>query len=337
MDRKPGKRRLTWFGNDRPRVPNTPQPPSAGSSPRMPNTLGRMWQREPRGHEATDSWLVGEPQAPDASSPRPAGWEPLSNLPELPPMLADNGFAARSARADRYNQLAGESSSKNDHAAPLWGQSDAAVPATATADDARQDHPQDGRLRALWRTVATKIRRPRLALAVVAGVLALCLILGVAALSSAIGNAFQSGPNSTQGVLGARSATTVASPSTGHATPSATTTTSGAVTATVAPANTQPPTPLTIAFTCASGVIGGAGKVCAHTLPHATLTLSVRYCDGSNAKGKAFHGVSYADSGGNYTWNWTVTTTCAGAATATVTATSAGHTVTSTTTFTVTR
>lgn len=343
MDRKPGRRRPTWFGNNRHaahNAPYPPNPPSASAPPKQPNTLGRMWQREPGGRMDTDSWLLGEPQTPDASSPRQPGWEPLSNLPELPPMLADNGFRARSEIADRYNRLAPESTT-DEHDAPLWVQPDALASSGAPADiatDARQDFPPEGRLRALWSTFATRVRRPRLALGVIAGVLAVCLIFGIAALGNAVGNAFTQGsPNSAHGVLGTGSAAATASPSAGHATPGATTTTSASSATTATPANTQPPTPLTIAFTCASGVAGGTGKVCVHTLPHASLSLTVRYCDGSYAKGKAFHGVSYADSNGDYTWSWTVTTTCIGAATATVTATSAGKTVTSATTFTITR
>lgn len=308
MNRKPGRRRLTWFGK------NQPGAPTAANTP---NTLGKMWRREPRGRGETDSWLVGEPQAPDgSSSPRP-DWEQYPNLPALPPPFEDNGFAARRASADRRDQLGGDSST-DAHATPIWGQPDSHA-------DSRQDRPHDGRLRALWWKVATRFRRPRLALTVVAGALALCLLLGVAAL----GAAFPHGaPNSAHGARGANGA--LVSPTSRTATPNATTTT------TTTPGNTHPPTPLTIAFTCASGVAGGTGQLCVHTLPNAALSLAVRYCDGSYAKGKAFHAVSYADGSGNYTWRWNVTTSCGGAATATVTANSAGQTATQSATFTVT-
>ena len=107
-------------------------------------------------------------------------------------------------------------------------------------------------------------------------------------------------------------------------------------TPTLAPTSTAaPPPPLTLAFTCASGQIRGTGQVCVHTLPRASLTLTVRYCDGSTAKG--LHGGVTADGSGNYTWSWLVRTSCAGPATATVTATANGQSLTESDTFTITR
>ncbi len=311
MDRKPGKRRLTWFGNNRSSASNAP------NTPNTPDTLGRMWPREPRGRGETDSWLVREPESPDKPTPPQTGWDPLPKLPAWPPLPGENQFATKKASDDIYDSLGGNSST-DKHAAPPQGQ-----------PDSRQSRPHSAKLRALWWKVTTTLRRPRVALAAVAGVLALCSVLGVAAL----GNSFlHSKPNSAQSTLGAGSTNSVmASPSAGQATPSASTTT------TAAPGKTQPPTPLTIAFTCASGVAGGTGQLCTHTLPYAALSLSVRYCDGSYAKGKAFHGVSYADSSGNYTWRWNVTTTCVGVATATVTAKSGGQIVTKSMTFSITQ
>ena len=98
---------------------------------------------------------------------------------------------------------------------------------------------------------------------------------------------------------------------------------------------TAPPPPLTLAFTCASGQIRGTGQVCVHTLPQASLTLAVRYCDGTTAKG--LHGGVTADGSGNYTWSWPVHTTCAGPATATVKADWNGQSLTESDTFTITR
>ena len=95
-----------------------------------------------------------------------------------------------------------------------------------------------------------------------------------------------------------------------------------------------PAPPLTLAFTCASGQLRGTGQVCVHTLPGASLNLTVRYCDGSTAKG--LHGAT-ADASGNYTWTWLVRTTCAGQATATVKASWNGQSLTQSDTFTITR
>ncbi len=108
------------------------------------------------------------------------------------------------------------------------------------------------------------------------------------------------------------------------------TTTAGAI-STATHTATQP---LTITFTCASGSLRGSGKVCVHTTPSAALNLSVRYCDGTTAKG--LHGTGIANASGDYTWNWAVHMTCVGQATATVTAKQGGVTVTATKTFNIT-
>lgn len=313
MNHKPGKRRLTWFWKNRSKAPNPPNTPRALKSP---SPLGKMWEQESHGRKETNSWLLREPQAPHESSPHQPDGEPYPNLPAWPSAPERDRFGARKASGDMGDRMGGDSST-DGHAAPSRGQ-----------QDAHRGRFYAGRLRALWWKVKTAFRRPRIVLVAVASTLALCSILGVAAL----GNAFlHSAPNGAQGTSGVGSVNSaVASPS-GQATPSVTTTT------TAAPGNTQPPTPLTITFTCASGVDGGVGQLCVHTLPKAALSLSVRYCDNTYAKGKAFHGVSYADGSGNYTWRWNVNTTCVGVATATVTAKSAGQTVTQSATFTVTR
>lgn len=313
MDRKPAKRRLTWFGNNRPGAPDAPYAPI---SPKAPNTLGKMWRQEPHGRDERDGWLSDERQAPEEPAPSRSGWpSPPSRPPR--PELEDERFASRSGEYERRDRWSGESDT-GAYAAPASDQPDAAW-----------YRPRQGRLRALWSTVTTSLRRPRRARVMVAGILALIMILGVTTLA----HAFLSGaPNSAHGGPGAGSGNGLAVSSTaGQATPKATTT------GTAAPVKTQPPAPLTVAFTCASGAIGGTGQVCAHTLPGATLTLSVRYCDGSYAKGKVFHSAYTADGSGDYTFHWNVVTTCAGAATATVTAKSAGQSVTKSVTFTVTQ
>ncbi|HEX8996654.1 MAG TPA: hypothetical protein VF812_11535 [Ktedonobacterales bacterium] len=91
--------------------------------------------------------------------------------------------------------------------------------------------------------------------------------------------------------------------------------------------------PLALTFTCASGSVRGSGQVCVHTLPATTLNLTVRYCDGSYAKG--LRSVGVADTNGNYTWTWPIHVACAGAATATVTAKQGNQTLTATKTFSI--
>jgi len=77
--------------------------------------------------------------------------------------------------------------------------------------------------------------------------------------------------------------------------------------------------------------------VCVHTLPNASLTLSVGDVSLNLTKGKGFHGATYADNNGNFTWRWEISTSCVGSATATVAARSSGQTVTQSVTFTVSR
>lgn len=293
MDRKPEKRRLTWFGNNRPAAPKVP---STSIPPNSPGTLSRMWDHEPPRREEANAW------------------------PKLP---EGDLFAARGGsddqRGDRYDGQRDDSYT-DEHAAPAWGQ-----------PDARQGDSRGGRLRELWRTFATNVPRPRLALLAVVATLALCAVMGVAALGvSFFNNAANSArhPLTAGGVSGASSSATTKATATATAT--------GTTSAT--PATTAAPTALTITFTCAQGAAGGAGQVCVRTAPHAALNLTVRYCDGSNAKGKTFHTTSYADSGGNYTWRWNVASgACVGAATATVTAQLAGKTINQKDTFAITR
>ncbi|HEU0028257.1 MAG TPA: hypothetical protein VFQ25_14185 [Ktedonobacterales bacterium] len=304
MNRKPEKRGLTWFGNNRSGARNDPHAPYPPIAPKTPNTLGKMWRREPRGRGDTDAWLVGEPQAPAEPPPLQAGSEPYPNLAAWP-------------QAPDRDRL-GDHSATGERAAPIRTQP--GIP------NLLKGRLHLGRWRALWWKFAPPLRRPYLAVAVGVGAIALCSLLGV----TALGAAFHGQPNTAQGTPGAGSANgAVVSPSAGQATPS--------VTTTATPGSTASPSPLTIAFTCASGTAGGTGQICIQTLPHAALSLSVRYCDGSYAKGKAFHGVDYADGSGNHTWRWNVNTSCLGAATATVTARAAGQTITQSTTFTVTR
>jgi hypothetical protein len=318
MSRKPKKRGLTWFGTNRSGARDTPDAPYPPISPKAPNTLGAMWRQESHGRGDTDAWLVGEPQAPGESPPRQSGLEPYPSLPAWSATPQRDRFAAKGASDDTRDRLGGDSDA-GGRGAPVRTQP--GVP------NLLQGRLIPGRLRALWGKVAAPLRRPYVALAAGVGAVALCAIFGAVALGAAF---LHGGSTNAQGTPGAGSLNgAVASASAGQATPS--------VTTTVTPGITPSPSPLTIAFTCASGAAGGPGQVCVRTLPHAALSLSVRYCDGSYAKGKAFHGASYADGSGNYTWRWNVNTTCLGAATATVTARSAGQTLTQSTTFTITR
>lgn len=189
---------------------------------------------------------------------------------------------------------------------------------------------------ALWRRWRGASRRARVAI-VAAIILPLLLIAGCSSLAlSALGGVTLGASSS---LLGAQ-ATQQASALTGTPAAAATATQMASM-ATSAPtsAPTRAPTStpnqtLTLTITCASGAIRGTGKVCVQTQPSAALSISVRYCDGNDAKG--LRGAATADSSGAYTWTWPVRTSCAGAATATVTAQWRGKTVKASQTFTIT-
>lgn len=314
MDRRPGKRRLTWFGNNRPGAPKTPNTPI---TPKTPSTLGRMWQQNSRDSEGTDTWLVDESTAPGKQTSQPPDWQSLPHLPKWPPLPEDDPFAR--GRPIEETRTVPIGSPLTDQEQPSFSDQRVGFRGDAAAQGLRS------LLRRFWS------KSPRLRVGVVAGAatIVLCLLLGAVALGNAFLNSVPETAKSTPGTGGSN--VLVISPSAGQITPSVTTTT------TVVPANTQPPTPLIVTFTCSSGVAGGAGQVCVHTLPNAALSLSVRYCDSSYAKGKAFHGANFADGNGDYTWRWDVNTSCIGSATATVVAKSAGQTVTQSLTFTITK
>ncbi|HEX5440888.1 MAG TPA: hypothetical protein VFW76_08395 [Ktedonobacterales bacterium] len=230
-------------------------------------------------------------------------------LPQWPPLRDGQGGATR----DEAAVAPDESQQTEPQLAPPWEQ---------PASNQREHAPPTPFMP--WRFWLAS-RRQQVGLAAILGAVVLTVLLGFVVLRAIFpsqgSNAGQVTPTAGRAVNGVASST-VAAP-----TPSPTT----------APARNTPAPPFTVAFTCASGAIGGRGMVCVHTQPGAMVSLTVRYCDGSYAGGKGLHGNAHADASGNYTWRWNVGASCAGTATATVTAKSSGQTVTQSTTFTVTR
>lgn len=153
------------------------------------------------------------------------------------------------------------------------------------------------------------------------------VVLLIAALSVALAARVPSSINSRGGIppLGSQASQTASGAT---STELATVTPQGSTT----PAATQPPA-LSIAFTCASGQLHSSGKVCVHTQPGASLRITVRYCNGAEAKG--LHGNATANADGDYTWTWPIGSACVGTATANVTAKWQGQTATSSETFAV--
>lgn len=198
---------------------------------------------------------------------------------------------------------------------------DAAASTSTTDGPATGSHPRGrDRLRAL-RRLRIPPRRAVLALGLGAIVLMIvALSLALAARVPGGVNLAGAPPSGSQASQTATGATTTALPT---VSPQAATST---------PAPTQPPA-LSLTFTCASGQLHGTGKVCVHTLPRASLSITVRYCNGAEARG--LHSGVTADADGNYTWTWHIRTACVGTATATVTAKWQGQSVTSSETFTI--
>ena len=271
--------------------------------PSRPNTLGQAWRR--------------------ASQPRRGQADNLPPLPDWPPM-----------RDERLEDRAGDNW-------PSLGPS----PSIGSPDRDYQRDPHDARdpepaqrkpdpqrpaleLWRRWRGASRKVQ----ALVVAAILLPLLLIAGCSSLAlHALG-----GIGGSSLPLTSAQATQQASAVNG--TPGAATATHAPTTApTAAPTRaptSAPSAPLTLSITCASGAIHGTGKVCVRTQPSAALSISVKYCDGTSAKG--LHAGATADSSGAYTGTWPVRSACVGAATATVTAQWQGQKVTQTQTFTIT-
>ncbi len=271
-----------------------------------PGTVGGFWQRTPENGKEPDASmaLVASGQAESkAKGPR---WP---TLPQWPPLRDSQQAAVR----DESLTTATETQQTEPQLAPPWEQ-----PAShRLAHPARPFIP--------WRFWLTS-RRQRIGLVAILGAVILTALLSLVLLRAILPSSAQS--------TGQLTPTAGLAANVAASSPAATPTPAASPTA-VPARNTQPPS-LTIAFTCASGAIGGRGTVCVQTRPDAMVSLSMRYCDGSYAGGKGLHGSAHADSSGNYTWRWTVSTSCAGTATATVTAKSSGQTVTQSTTFTVT-
>ncbi|MGZ3603124.1 MAG: hypothetical protein ACXVDF_24680 [Ktedonobacterales bacterium] len=247
-------------------------------------------------------------------------WQPLPPLPKWPPLPGESPLPQD--RAHAAAPFAPPSALDAEQPTTAWEQSAYDLP---THDE--YDFPEQPP-NTLWSRFRSAPRRMQVGIAAgIACAFVLCSLLSAAALNLA----FQPDASRLRPLGGSTSliGNGTASPSASLATPT-TISSPAAATATSVP-------PFTIAFTCASGVIGGTGEVCVHTQPNAILTLRVQYCDGSFAGGKSVQGTAHADSSGDHTWRWTVTTNCAGTATATVTAKSAGQITTQSTTFTITQ
>jgi hypothetical protein len=298
MDRGSNKRRLTWFGKSR------------------PGTLGKMWQQMPREEIDSDAWLARRQPIPVERAPRRDGrgsqqpdWQALPPLPKWPPLPEEDPLAP-----GRLSEDALFMPDETQQTEWLTEQKDQRIPNRYT----RLKQP----LSTLWQRFRSAPRQKRFLLMAGAGGVLLLLLVSVTVLAGALRSHVPGiGPagGSAQGIT--------LSPTTARATP----------TVTLTPETNTPTPPFTLAFTCASGTVGGMGQVCVHTAPRAALSLTVRYCDGNSAKGKGFHGATYADGSGNYTWRWDISNSCVGSATATVVAKSAGQTVTESTTFIVSR
>jgi hypothetical protein len=82
-----------------------------------------------------------------------------------------------------------------------------------------------------------------------------------------------------------------------------------------------------VTFTAAYAVNHVQGIVSVHTLPGATLTISITYCSGQHATSPLLRGISHANSSGNYVWTWKPKASCTGLAAARVTASIHGQTI----------
>ena len=295
MDRRPRKRRQTRLTQPR------------------PDTLREAWQRMRRPSEEPDAWLTDEYVPQEGAATERHGWLPLPPLPKWPPLpeasLPGSGFPPDPAVVPpdaTPEQVMVSPTTSPKESPPGW-------PRPTVEQSPRRTLVQRYRSASQW------------AQAGIAGALvvasALCVLLG----SSLVGSVFPAGAPHTG--AGAHAGTGPSAAATTLPTQTAT-----SPSASASPVLTATPSPLTIAITCADAV-GGKGTVCVQTRPNAIVSLSVRYCDGTFARG--LQGTAHADSHGVYTWTWSVHTTCA-SATATVTAKATGRSVTQSMTFSIT-
>lgn len=271
--------------------------------------LGQLWRRTSQDGQESGASMEREQLGEKGQATH---WPTLPKWPPLP----EGGPSGSSAFPSDSPIAPGETPATDQYLAPPWEQPDSGQP--------KRPHRS---LNVRWRRFRPASRPLRLALVAGGGVILVCLLLSL----SVLGGAFRThAPNTGNATpVTGRTGNQIAPTATGQTTPTAP--------ATGTPTPPTPASSFTITFTCASATIGGRGTVCAHTRPNATVSLAVRYCDGSYAGGKGLHGTAHADSRGNYTWRWNVNTGCVGTATATVTAKSAGQTITQSTTFIVTR
>lgn len=275
--------------------------PKQPSSDR-PNTLGKAWRQ--------------------LSQPRPRKVADLPLLPDWPPLPEEKsrvGWPVSGADAAPHIQPSGaDADQQTDHR-------EAVQPLSALGIRRQRMDLQDR-----WRLAS---RRARLG---IAGAVIVSVLLIAACSSLALHALGAVGSSVSPAALGASATQQASAPggASSHAPTAAASPKTTATSAATAASTRAPTLPLTITFTCTTGSIRGTGKVCVQTAPSATVSLSVRYCDGSTAKGLRSAGT--ADANGAYTWSWSVHMTCVGPATATVTAKRGGVSTTATKTFTIT-
>lgn len=265
-----------------------------------PNTLGQSWRRMKRS--------------------RPRNMDNLPPLPDWPP-LPEDGLRV------------GWSSARADSATP--GEPNATDAGQQTTGAAAAQSPRQRWSLRYGRGVLDRWRRTttRMKLGIGGVIVISLLLIGSCCSLSLYALGALGGGGSTPGLGASATQQTTGLGGTSGKSSTATATPKGTATATRTATRTATP-PLTITFTCASGSLRGTGKVCVHTAPSAVLSLSVRYCDGTTAKG--LHSAGIANASGDYTWSWSVHMTCVGPATATVTAKYNGVTLTAKKTFNIT-
>ena len=278
-----------------------------------PSTVGALWQRTPQSGKEPDAAMASPTRGQAESKAKGSRW-PI--LPKWPPLRDEQAEATHddASVASDASDATDATQQTEPQLAPPWEQ-----PASNQAEHAPPPTTP-------WRFWLAS-RRQQVGLAAILGTVVLTALLSLIVLRAILPSQT---PHIGQGTpTAARAVNGLASPTAAAPTP--------AISPTAAPVRNTPAPSFTVAFTCASGAIGGRGMVCVHTKPDAMVSLTVRYCDGSYAGGKGLHGSARTDGSGNYTWRWNVSASCAGTATATVTAKSSGQTVTQSTTFTITR
>ena len=215
-----------------------------------PGTVGGFWQRAPQSGKEPDASMASPTRGQAQTKAKGSLWP---TLPKWPPLHEAQGGTARNDASGAPD----ETQQTEPRLAPPWEQ-----PASTEHEHAPPPFMP-------WRFWLAS-RRQQVGLAAILGTVILTALLGLIVLRAILPSQ-SSHPGQGTPTAG-RAVNVVASPTADDPTPTPSPTAS---------AHNTPAPSFMVAFTCASGAIGGRGMVCVHTKYDAMVSLTVRYCEES--------------------------------------------------------